>query len=78
LFCGSGGFGVHCAQKNTELTGIEISPEAIERARLSANELGLEHVEFLALDSTGFALAKESVPEFVLVNPPRRGLGETL
>ena len=78
LFCGSGGFGLHCAQKNTELTGIEISPEAIECARLSANELGLEHVEFQALDSTGFALAKESVPELVLVNPPRRGIGETL
>ncbi|MDF7391505.1 23S rRNA (uracil(747)-C(5))-methyltransferase RlmC [Proteus mirabilis] len=78
LFCGSGGFGLHCAQKNTELTGIEISPEAIECARLSANELGLEHVEFQAMDSTGFALAKESVPELVLVNPPRRGIGETL
>lgn len=78
LFCGSGGFGLHCAQKNTELIGIEISPEAIECARLSANELGLEHVDFQALDSTGFALARESVPELVLVNPPRRGIGETL
>lgn len=68
----------YIAHKNTELTGIEISPEAIECARLSANELGLEHVEFQALDSTGFALAKESVPELVLVNPPRRGIGETL
>lgn len=78
LFCGSGGFGLHCADKSTELTGIEISPEAIECARLSARELGLEHVEFQALDSTGYALAKEGVPELVLVNPPRRGIGEAL
>ncbi|MGA3699108.1 23S rRNA (uracil(747)-C(5))-methyltransferase RlmC [Enterobacteriaceae bacterium TYF_5] len=78
MFCGSGGFGLHCADKSTQLTGIEISPEAIECARLSAQELGLEHVEFQALDSTGYALAKESVPELVLVNPPRRGIGEAL
>ncbi|MBG3129502.1 23S rRNA (uracil(747)-C(5))-methyltransferase RlmC [Proteus mirabilis] len=78
MFCGSGGFGLHCADKSTQLTGIEISPEAIECARLSAQELGLEHVEFQALDSTGYALAKESVPELVLVNPPRRGIGEVL
>lgn len=78
LFCGTGGFGLHCADKTTELTGIEISPEAIECARLSASELGLDHVEFQALDSTGYALAKEAVPELVLVNPPRRGIGEEL
>lgn len=78
MFCGSGGFGLHCADKPTQLTGIEISPEAIECARLSAQELGLEHVEFQALDSTGYALAKGSVPELVLVNPPRRGIGEAL
>lgn len=78
MFCGSGGFGLHCVDKSTQLTGIEISPEAIECARLSAQELGLEYVEFQALDSTGYALAKESVPELVLVNPPRRGIGEAL
>lgn len=78
MFCGSGGFGLHCADKLTQLTGIEISPEAIECARLSAYELGLEHVEFQALDSTGYALANELVPELVLVNPPRRGIGEAL
>lgn len=78
LFCGSGGFGLHCADKTTQLTGIEISPEAIECARLSARELALEKVEFQALNSTRYAVTKESVPELVLVNPPRRGIGETL
>ncbi|NMP28080.1 23S rRNA (uracil(747)-C(5))-methyltransferase RlmC [Rahnella sp. SAP-1] len=78
LFCGVGGFGLHCATAETQLTGIEISAEAIACARLSAQRLGLQHVEFKALDSTGFATGHDSVPQLVLVNPPRRGIGREL
>lgn len=75
LFCGVGGFGLHCATPEMKLTGIEISAEAIACAKASAARLGLNQVEFQALDSTGFATAKESIPDLVLVNPPRRGIG---
>ncbi|UPS64132.1 MULTISPECIES: 23S rRNA (uracil(747)-C(5))-methyltransferase RlmC [Providencia] len=78
LFCGVGGFGLHCAEKNTRLTGIEISAPAIASAQQSANELGLKHVEFNALDSTGFATAHQDIPQLILVNPPRRGIGKEL
>ncbi|KEY57771.1 23S rRNA (uracil(747)-C(5))-methyltransferase RlmC [Serratia sp. DD3] len=78
LFCGVGGFGLHCAQPQTRLTGIEINPEAIACAKLSAQKLGLQQVDFQALDSTGFALAEGAVPQLVLVNPPRRGIGKEL
>ncbi|MDC9595070.1 23S rRNA (uracil(747)-C(5))-methyltransferase RlmC, partial [Xenorhabdus sp. IM139775] len=78
LFCGAGGFGLHCADKKTRLTGIEISAEAISCAKSSANSLGLEQVDFQALDSTHFALDKSQIPELVLVNPPRRGIGKAL
>ncbi|MDC9620615.1 23S rRNA (uracil(747)-C(5))-methyltransferase RlmC [Xenorhabdus sp. XENO-7] len=78
LFCGAGGFGLHCADKETKLTGIEISAEAIACAKNSAKSLGLEQVEFQALDSTHFALDKAQLPELVLVNPPRRGIGKAL
>lgn len=78
LFCGVGGFGLHCAKPDTRLTGIEISAEAIACAKISAERLGLERVEFKALDSTGFATGNDSVPELVLVNPPRRGIGSEL
>ncbi len=78
LFCGVGGFGLHCAQPQTRLTGIEISAEAIACARQSALVLGLQHVDFQALDSTRFATAEGEVPELVLVNPPRRGIGKDL
>ncbi|ELY3982336.1 23S rRNA (uracil(747)-C(5))-methyltransferase RlmC [Cronobacter muytjensii] len=78
LFCGVGGFGLHCATPAMTLTGIEIAPEAIASASASAQQLGLRHVHFQALDSTDFATGQQAVPDLVLVNPPRRGIGEAL
>ena len=78
LFCGVGGFGLHCATPEMTLTGIEIAPEAIACAKQSAAELGLTRLQFQALDSTQFATAQGDVPELVLVNPPRRGIGKAL
>ncbi|MBS0904473.1 23S rRNA (uracil(747)-C(5))-methyltransferase RlmC [Pantoea dispersa] len=78
LFCGVGGFGLHCATPQMQLTGIEISAEAIACAQQSAQQLGLEQVSFAALDSTQFATGHASVPQLVLVNPPRRGIGAEL
>jgi len=78
LFCGVGGFGLHCATPEMQLTGIEIAPEAIACAKQSAVELGLHNLHFQALDSTQFATNQGNVPELVLVNPPRRGIGKAL
>jgi 23S rRNA (uracil747-C5)-methyltransferase len=78
LFCGVGGFGLHCATPEMALTGIEISQEAIACAERSAAQMGLKNVSFAALDSTAFATGEGSVPELVLVNPPRRGIGAQL
>lgn len=78
LFCGVGGFGLHCATPEMQLTGIEISAEAIACAQRSAQHIGLEKVQFAALDSTRFATEKAEVPDLVLVNPPRRGIGAEL
>ncbi|MBK0001816.1 23S rRNA (uracil(747)-C(5))-methyltransferase RlmC [Erwinia sp. S38] len=78
LFCGVGGFGLHCATPDMQLTGIEISKEAIACAKRSAELMGLTRVNFAALDSTEFATGEGSVPELVLVNPPRRGIGAEL
>ncbi|EKM0363518.1 23S rRNA (uracil(747)-C(5))-methyltransferase RlmC [Cronobacter turicensis] len=78
LFCGVGGFGLHCATPEMTLTGIEIAQEAIACCRASAQELGLRSVHFQALDSTDFATGQQAVPDLVLVNPPRRGIGEAL
>lgn len=78
LFCGVGGFGLHCATPEMTLTGIEIAPEAIACAKQSAAELGLDKLHFQALDSTQFATAQADIPQLVLVNPPRRGIGKAL
>ncbi|CCK18001.1 23S rRNA (Uracil-5-)-methyltransferase rumB [Cronobacter universalis NCTC 9529] len=47
-------------------------------ARASAQALGLRNVYFQALDSTDFANGQQAVPDLVLVNPPRRGIGQAL
>ncbi|MCX8957352.1 23S rRNA (uracil(747)-C(5))-methyltransferase RlmC [Erwinia psidii] len=78
LFCGVGGFGLHCASKEMRLTGIEISAEAIRCAQRSAAVMGMDKVRFAALDSTDFASGEDAVPDLVLVNPPRRGIGAQL
>lgn len=78
LFCGVGGFGLHCADSHARLTGIEINQEAIACAKQSAKLLGLDNIHFQALDSTQFAMGCESSPELVIVNPPRRGIGLSL
>ena len=72
LFCGAGGFGLHCADKSTQLTGLKSARSDSLRHPLSG-KMGLENVTFQALDSAQFALGKSAVPELVLVNPPRRG-----
>lgn len=68
------------------VTGVELSEQAIESAKISATELGFDSqsgatVEFLAGDATEFAeanLATGERPECVIVNPPRRGIGARL
>lgn len=81
LFCGSGGFGLHVAKalqaKNAvKLTGIEISASAIACAKRSAEQLGLTDVHFQALDVDHFDFENHPIPDVVIVNPPRRGIGE--
>lgn len=80
LFCGVGGFALQCAPGvQGPVTGIEVSAQAIASACASAEAMGLsDRVSFRALSADDFALGQTQVPELVLVNPPRRGIGEAL
>ncbi|MCS6550082.1 23S rRNA (uracil(747)-C(5))-methyltransferase RlmC [Curtobacterium flaccumfaciens pv. flaccumfaciens] len=80
LYCGVGGFALHAARPDRVVTGIESSAEAIRSAKQSAREAGLEGLRFAADDATEHALRArpDAVPELVVVNPPRRGIGERL
>ena len=79
LFCGVGGFALHLAPVvRGQVTGIEVSTEAIASAQQTAKELALPNVHFQALTADAFALGRHDAPELVVVNPPRRGLGAEL
>lgn len=79
LFCGVGGFALHAAQVMTgQVTGIEVSSQAIASATESAHQLGLSQVSFRALSASDFALGQTQLPQAVIVNPPRRGIGSEL
>ena len=97
LYCGVGGFALHCASPTGDATdragvprratravlGVEASPDAIASAELARDARYSEpgdrqRIRFIAADATAFALAATTVPELVIVNPPRRGLGAEL
>ena len=78
LYCGVGGFALHCADGRREVTGIELSAEAIASACRSRDELGLARLHFHADDATAYAQAAAALPPLVVVNPPRRGIGPAL
>ena len=83
LYCGVGGFALHCAAPDRCITGVEGSPEAVASAERTRDALGLPArgkggVRFIAADATAFAAACGDWPAAVIVNPPRRGIGERL
>jgi 23S rRNA (uracil747-C5)-methyltransferase len=80
LYCGVGGFALHCAAPGRLVTGVETSADAVASARLTAADAGIPGTTFLAGDATAFALAAapDDVPDLVVVNPPRRGIGPEL
>lgn len=79
LYCGVGGFALHAAGPDRRVTGVEVSVEAVASAQQSAAAAGAD-ARFVAADATGYALgaAAEDVPDLVVVNPPRRGIGPDL
>lgn len=87
LYCGLGGFALHIARSlpAAQVTGVEVSADAIAGARLAASDLlgaeAGERLRFLVEDATAWAArtaAAEGEPDLVVVNPPRRGLGPEL
>lgn len=96
LYCGVGGFALHVAAPGRTVTGLELSADAVESARLAAD--GMPGLSFVVGDATaalagglpgdpGSAststaavspLAGAALPDLVIVNPPRRGLGAEL
>ena len=77
--CGAGTITLAMARRAGRVIGAEIVPEAVENARENARANGVENAEFFCGDAGAVAekLASERLrPEVVVVDPPRKGLGE--
>jgi 23S rRNA (uracil747-C5)-methyltransferase len=74
LYCGVGGFALAVAGPGRTVTGVEVSAEAVAAAQATAPD----GVTFVAGDATAWALGQPGAPDLVVVNPPRRGIGEDL
>lgn len=84
LYCGVGGFALHCVAPGRAVTGVESSAEAVASARLTAAEMaragvpGADDAVFHTADATAWAALQRAQPDAVIVNPPRRGIGTEL
>lgn len=83
LYCGVGGFALHAAAAGREVTGVELEAEAIASAvqsleALAAGGREVGEVHFISADATDWALRQPAAAGLVIVNPPRRGIGERL
>jgi 23S rRNA (uracil747-C5)-methyltransferase len=79
LYCGVGGFSLHVASEASSVVGVELSQRAISNAQQSASELGFSHATFYASDVAAFLHGhRELQPDLIIVNPPRRGLSESI
>lgn len=79
LFSGQGAFSFTASAHFSQGLGVEINPDAVERADKTAKENGLSNLRFVARDAAEVeTLVSEFNPDVLLVNPPRRGLGEAL
>lgn len=84
LYCGVGGFALHAAAAGREVVGVEVSEQAIASAlrtrdeRLAAGDGAMLDVDFVAADAVAWAARQAYAPAAIVVNPPRRGLGEDL
>lgn len=81
LYCGMGNFTLPLAKCAAEVTGIEGSRLALDRARRNAAAAGLANTRFIEADLGGAgaegAWTRESF-DLVLLDPPRTGAAELL
>ena len=83
LYCGVGGFALACARAGfLRVTGVEVSSGEISSAISAARHAGLSRraATFITDDATSWARAQPEadVPDVIVVNPPRRGIGADL
>lgn len=74
LYCGTGTITQILAEKAEQVIGVELIEQAVQTAKTSAAENGLEHVSFYNGDVKDILEELPSAPDLVVVDPPRSGL----
>jgi 23S rRNA (uracil1939-C5)-methyltransferase len=78
LYAGLGGFGLHLARAGADVFAVEIDREAVSHLRKAAERVSLP-LRAIGADAGGLSPADRSElrrPDLVVVNPPRKGLGD--
>jgi 23S rRNA (uracil747-C5)-methyltransferase len=83
LFCGTGGFSMFASSYAAKSVGIELAESSINDAIYSANLNKISNCSYVVGDASDFKksliqAASDATPDIILVNPPRRGLGESI
>ncbi len=76
LYCGVGFFTLPVARRALQVTGLDVSREAVAAARDNAARAGLGNTRFLCRDVEESLpdLLRETGPDALLLDPPRAGL----
>ena len=81
LYCGTGTIGLSMANKAKNIIGVEIIPEAIEDAKINAENNNIHNSRFICGDAPKAAeiLKNEGVkPNVIILDPPRKGCAKEL
>lgn len=77
LYCGVGAFSFYASRWCEDVTGVEISREAIDCANDSV-KLNMSNIQFIVSDVEEYMLKSQKKFDAVIVNPPRRGMNSTI
>ncbi|MBO4775623.1 MAG: 23S rRNA (uracil(1939)-C(5))-methyltransferase RlmD [Lachnospiraceae bacterium] len=74
LYTGTGTIAQLIAPAASRVIGVEIVEEAVEAAKISAKRNGIDNCTFLAGDVLKCLDGIETLPEYIILDPPRDGI----
>ena len=74
LYSGTGTIAQILAPAAEHVTGVEIIPEAVEAAKVNAEQNGLTNCDFIAGDVLKVLDTLEERPDLIVLDPPRDGI----
>lgn len=74
LYCGTGTISLLLAQKSKQVTGFELVESAVQDGFKNAAKHGINNVNFIAGDIMKMITEQTSVPDIIVIDPPRAGM----